>query len=94
MHKFDLDKNIYSNEAVLATAYWCADKALVDIHQKDNAISVVITPRNGVLLDDGFYEKFQIMVVHNQIRHQLEEKFAPLEKVIVEKAFAPITSKG
>lgn len=89
----EFDKSVYSQDAILATAYWCADTAIVEVYQKDNVLCVKVSPRNGKSLDSSFYETFQTMVVHNQIRHQLEEKFAPLEKIIIEKAFAPISSK-
>lgn len=91
---FEFDKNVFSLDAVRATAYWCADKAVADIGDTGAQIVVELKPRQGVVLDEHFYEDFQTMVVHNQIRHRLEEKFAPLEKVIVEKAFAPVTLLG
>ena len=87
------DNSVYSLDAVLATAYWCADTAIVEIDQKDNMICAKVSPRIGKTLDPSFFETFQTMVVHNQIRHRLEEKFAPLEKIIIEKAFAPVSSK-
>jgi len=90
---FSFDKTVYSLDAVLATAYWCADKAVADVQAEGDKITVELKPREGHQLDEPFYESFQTMVVHNQIRHRLEEKFAPLEKVIVEKAFAPVASK-
>lgn len=89
----EFDNSVYSLDAVLATAYWCADKAIVEVHQKDNVICAMVSPRDGKTLDSSFFETFQTMVVHNQIRHRLEEKFAPLEKLIIEKAFAPVTPK-
>ena len=90
---FEFDNSVYSLDAVLATAYWCADKAIVEVHQKGSVISAKVSPRNGKTLDSSFFETFQTMVVHNQIRHRLEEKFAPLEKIIIEKAFAPVSSR-
>ena len=90
---FEFDDSVYSLDAVLATAYWCADMAIVEVHQEDNVLCAKVSPRNGKVLDSSFYETFQTMVVHNQIRHRLEERFAPLEKIIIEKAFAPVSSK-
>lgn len=89
----EFDNAVYSLDAVLATAYWCADTAIVEVNQKENLISAKLSPRTGKMLDPSFIETFQTMVVHNQIRHRLEEKFAPLEKIIIEKAFAPVSSK-
>ena len=91
---FEFDKNVFSLDAVLATAYWCADKVVADIRDRDAKIEVELKPREGVALDEHFFEDFQTMGVHNQIRHRLEEKFAPLEKVIIEKAFSPVASVG
>lgn len=90
---FEFDNSVYSLDAVLATAYWCADKAIVDVNQKDGVICARVSPRNGKTLDSSFFEAFQTMIVHNQIRHRLEEKFAPLEELIIEKAFAPVSSR-
>lgn len=89
--KLEFDLAVYSLDAVLATTYWCADKVTVKITKDEKYIYAEITPHVGVSLDPSFYDTFQSMVVHNQIRKQLEEKFMPLEKIIIEKAFSPLS---
>ena len=85
------DANVYTREALLATAYWCADRALAEILSAGSFFVVRLSLTGGKDVDQALAEEFQTMAVHNQIRHQLKNAFGDLEKVIVEKAFSPIS---
>lgn len=87
------DKNIFSKESILATSYWCADRMITDVTTSDTNIIVALKGRNGFEIDESIIDEFKTMVVHNQIRHQLREKFSELEKAIVEKAFRPVAKE-
>lgn len=84
------DANVYTKEALLATAYWCADRVLAEILSAGSFFVVRLSLPGGKDVDQALAEEFQTMAVHNQIRHQLKKAFGDLEKVIVEKAFSPI----
>lgn len=84
------DMKIFSKAAVLSTCYWCADRVISDVMEKDESIVVVLNGREGGVIDDKTLDDFKTMVVHNQLRHQLKEKFAAMETAIIEKAFRPV----
>lgn len=84
------DKAMYSKEAILATVYWCADRIVADVSDAGTMYSVSLSARGGNDLSRGDVEQFKAMVVHNQIRHQLSERFSDLETAIVQKAFSPV----
>lgn len=86
------DKKIYSKEAVLATAYWGADRFVSDINEEGDFFTVVLSPKIGQDFTDKDVEEFKLMLVHNQMRHQLSKRFAELEATIVAKAFAPVSN--
>lgn len=88
------DNKVFSVSAVLATAYWCADRMVADIRQSDDGlINVDLKRLSGEGVSDADVNEFKLMLVHNQIRNQLSEKFSALETAIVEKAFAPVRSQ-
>ena len=87
---FFVDKKIFSKEAVLATAYWCAEHFVSDINDKGDVFSVELSSKDGHVIEDKDIENFKLMLVHNQMRHQLSQQFADLEATIVAKAFAPV----
>lgn len=85
-----LDKNVYKLEALHATAYWCSDRIIANISDKGSSFEIILEPRVGHIIDEKAIEDFKVMLLHNQIRCQLQERFSELEKVIVEKAFSPV----
>ena len=93
-NKLSLDPKVFSLEAVMATAYWCADKMVADITTSDEGINVVLKGVAGRCVDEHDIDEFKTMLVHNQIRQRLSVEFAPIEKAIIEKAFSPVTVRG
>lgn len=87
----DFDLAVYSKEAILATAYWCADKCSADIRVVGSQCHVKLSPIGSAVIDGAFEERFRAMVIHNEIRAKLKAAFAPLETAIIQKAFAPVT---
>lgn len=89
--ELNFDKAIFSTDAILATVYWCADRIVADVRSTECGFLVSLNPREGLSMSQKDVEDFNMMVVHNQMRHQLSEKFAPIERAIIEKAFAPVS---
>lgn len=87
------DSKTYSVDAIMATAYWCADRIICDIITTDAGWDIVLHGRNGREITPSEIDEFKTMLLHNQIRQRLSEKLAPIEKAIIEKAFAPVTAK-
>lgn len=87
------DCNVYSLESIEATSYWCADRIVSDITIVDNNIVVKLTDKRGEEVDAAVVADYKMMVLHNQIRSQLQDRFAAIEKAIVEKAFRPVTDQ-
>ena len=87
------DEKVFSKEAVLATCYCFADRMVADINSSRGSIVVTFVGRGNFVVDEKAIENFKTMVVHNQLRHQLKEKFGDLEKTIIEKAFRPINKE-
>lgn len=88
------DSKVYSVDAVMATAYWCADKMVADVSTVGSEIVVTLKGADGKELEDRDVDAFKTMLIHNQIRHRLSIEFAPIERAIVEKAFLPVTNQG
>ena len=84
------DGKIFSKEAILSTCYWCADRMISDVTEKDGSIVVSLNGRDGIAIDSKAVDEFKTMAVHNQLRYQLKEKFAAMEAAIIEKAFRPV----
>ena len=85
------DTKIFSKDAVLSTCYWCADRIVSDVTEKDGNIVVSLCGRKGCSIDDETIDEFKAMVVHNQLRHQLKEKFDDMDTDIISKAFRPVS---
>ena len=90
--KLSFDSNVYALEAVMATAYWCANKLVADITTTTTSIDVTLNGLDGHQVEDREVDEFKTRLIHNQIRHRLAVDFAPIEKAIVEKAFAPVST--
>ena len=90
--KLSFDSNVYALEAVMATAYWCADKMVADVSTSTSSIDVTLKGVDGRQVEDREIDEFKTMLIHNQIRHRLSVDFAPIEKAIVEKAFSPVST--
>ena len=86
------DASIFSSDALLATGYWCADVVTLGITRKESTYLLTITALEGKDFDQAFVDSFNLMVVHNQIRENLKQVFAPLETAIVDYAFRPVNS--
>lgn len=86
------DASIFSSDALLATGYWCADVATLGITRKEGSYLLAIKALEGKDLDQPFVDSFNLMVVHNQIRANLKQTFAPLETAIVNHAFRPVNA--
>ena len=85
------DEKIFSKDAVLSTCYWCADRISSNVMEKDGNIVVSLCGRKGYSVEGETLDEFKAMVVHNQLRHQLKEKFADTEATIIAKAFRPVS---
>ena len=85
------DGKVFSKAAILSTCYWMADKTVADISDHNGEIVVDLKGRNGFVVEASTIDEFKTMAVHNQLRHQLKEKFASLETAIIEKAFRPVS---
>lgn len=85
------DRKIFSRDAVLSTCYWCADRISSNVTEKAGNIVVTLCGRNGCSVEGEIIDEFKAMVVHNQLRHQLKEKFADMEATIIAKAFRPVS---
>ena len=90
--KLSFDSNVYALEAVMATAYWCADKMVADVSKSPTSIDVTLKGVGGHQIEDREIDEFKTMLIHNQIRHRLSVDFAAIEKAIVEKAFSPVST--
>lgn len=90
--KLSFDSNVYALEAVMATAYWCADKMVADVSTSPTSVDVTLKGVDGHQIEDRDIDEFKTMLIHNQIRHRLSVDFAPIEKAIVEKAFSPVST--
>lgn len=86
----DFDSSIFSIEALLNTGYWCADKAVLEIKEEGKSYKVVLTSKDETELTAQFFDDFKTMLVHNQIRANLKNIFADIEKTIINRAFRPI----
>ena len=87
-----VDANIYSVDAVLNTAYWCADKCVVEPKVVEKEISILINARTPFDLTQEFMDLFLIMLTHNEIRSRLRSQFGTLENAIIQKAFFPVVN--
>ena len=85
------DEKIFSKDAVLSTCYWCADRISSEVTEKDGNILVSLCSKKGIPVEDAMIDEFKAMVVHNQLRHQLKERFAAIESTIIAKAFRPVS---
>ena len=90
--KLHFDSNVYSIEAVMATAYWCADRMVADVSTSTSSIEVALKAVDGRQVEEREIDEFKTMLIHNQIRHRLSVDFAPIERAIVEKAFSPVSA--
>lgn len=90
--KLSFDLKVYSVEAVLATAYWCADRIITDVSVSNAAIEVTLNGVGGRDIEKREIDEFKTMLIHNQIRHRLSVDFAPIERAIIEKAFSPVSA--
>jgi len=84
------DGQVFSSSALLATAYWCADKCIATIANAAGKYDVSFRPVGDFKINQAFLDRFEAMAVHNQIREQLKSQFKDVELAIVKKAFAPI----
>lgn len=85
-----VDAKIYSVDAVLNTAYWCAEKCVVEPKTTETEFSILISARGEFDITQEFLDSFLIMLTHNEIRNRLRSQFGALETAIVQKAFSPI----
>lgn len=86
-----VDAKIYSVDAVLNTAYWCADKCVAEPSVEESKLLISISARGDFDITQEFLDSFMVMLTHNEIRSRLRSQFSALETAIVNKAFAPVT---
>lgn len=88
-----LDKEIYSTVAVLSTSLELADKFTIVIVNSDPTLTINVTCCDGGVLDMHAEKLFFESLAQSELRTRLRTLFAPVEKLIVEKAFAPISNE-
>jgi His-Xaa-Ser system protein HxsD len=88
------NKEVYSNEAVLAAAYHLTDKYGVEVGVEDEDFIAILIPKgNYAPTEDAMREdllSFCNDVLDEELRLKLQEKTANLLDVIVRHAFSPI----
>ena len=84
-HVIKIDKQIYSKEVLLRTAYSYLDKVYIHLHQ-DNAYWIVEWKEKK---NEGIDpQNFENRLIEQQLRVQLLEKNAEIRKIILARAFA------
>ena len=90
----ELDPSVYSADAVLATAYWYANKCVITIIQSSPSFSISITPRADFIVSSVLLDDINVRLVQEELRVRLRKQFAQIETAIVQKAFAAVRDSG
>ena len=94
--KFIVDKDLYSREAITATAYRYLgdyDVFIDSSNDTENNYTISIETKNKNELAVGVKESFIKDLVDQQIRLDIEARFGHIRDLIVEEAFKPITKR-
>lgn len=86
-----LDKGTYSTTAVLTTSLELSDKLTIAILDSDREIKMEVTCCDGTIWNEDTEKLLFETLAQAELRTRLHNMFAPIEKLIVEKAFAPVS---
>ena len=89
----EVDNSIYSDKALLASAYNISDKACVFLNKlSDGKTEVVFMAKdeNKLYLEE-YAKQYCLDVIDQQLRIDLEATFGNYRDMIVRQAFSPIT---
>lgn len=86
--------DVYSVTAVLNTAYWCADRCVIEVKSISPMVLVEFRFKEKQETYDVFFDDFIIQLTHNELRERLKTQFRDVELTIVNKAFAPIVKSA
>ena len=90
MIALEIDRSIYSVDAVLRTAYKFTDRCHLFLQTHDTRADrwlVVIRPKAGLIGDDVAGE-FSNELIDQRLRERLEQQFGDVRTLIVAQAFA------
>ena len=86
-----LDKETYSTSAILSTSLELSDKFTIKIANSEPELRIEVVCCDGYVWDEYADKLFFETLAQSELRARLRTMFAPVEKLIVEKAFAPIS---
>lgn len=87
-YEVELDPDVYSDEAVLSTAYWFSNKFII----LKTKTSLKISLKDGNALGENEVNSILIRLADEELRIRLRKQFHEIEKVIIKKAFSSVDS--
>ena len=91
-----IDKNLYSLEAITATAYHFSGDYYISVdclNEKDDKYLLSIRSKSEASEDGSIKEIFINELVDQQVRLDIESRFGHIRDLIVEEAFKPVTKR-
>jgi His-Xaa-Ser system protein HxsD len=86
-----LDPAAYSVGAVLSTSYWLAESFLITVQSHDPELVVRILSREGQVPTRDDVDQIMTRLTDEELRARFRSQFHDIEKIIVEKAFSPLS---
>lgn len=86
-----IDREVYSSDALLITSIELSAKLTVIILDSAQGFRVEIKCCDGVSWNEELEKLFFENLTQAELRVRLRTMFAPVEKIIVEKAFSPLS---
>lgn len=90
--RFDVDGEVYSDTAILKTAYWFTDHYYLFIvqRQKDKQYQIEIRPKGEEVTFDILkkaYGDFHNYLLDQELRQKVIQETAAVRNILIEKAF-------
>lgn len=85
-----LAKNLYSVEAIHASAYKFSGIFFVHLSDKGDSFEILFERKNGEIIDDRSIKSICNDLIDQQIRINTEKQFGHIRDLIVEEAFKPV----
>jgi His-Xaa-Ser system protein HxsD len=90
---FNIDKELFSNDAILQTSYKFTDIYYCEIKTQDSTYMIVLKPKNFSINKKNIKEDFLNELIDQQLRVSLYNKTYQTREMIVKKAFFPFLEK-
>ena len=90
---FSIDKELFSNDAILQTSYKFTDIYYCEIKTQISTYMVILNSRNPSINKKNIKEDFLNELIDQQLRVNLYNKTYQIREMIVKKAFFPFLKK-